>query len=161
MKGSKKKTSKQKRSKNNSKKCPPGEILREGYYRKGHPRKSYTKEDGTKVEGSFVSRTYVSSHCVKDIGEPGKTPKEKQVLPEPDEKKLSPFGYSITKTEETRQKALKKASKHYGNPLYILRHLNLIRNYQPEGSRADKIMSKDVKFMSKYYKKWKGKHNIE
>jgi hypothetical protein len=122
--------------------CPKGQILREGYY-----RKEYTKNG--KIPSSYVPPT-----CVPDKGKPGKTPLFKRVLPKPTKNVLGPFGYSIDKTIDTRHRALKRASDYY-NPLEILRHLNLVRNYQPKGSRAEKIMTKDVEFMSRYYDKWK------
>ncbi len=55
------------------KKCGPGEVRRKGY----------TIKKG-KAKG-----TYVEPGCVVDQGEPGKTPKSKQVLPEPTKGALS------------------------------------------------------------------------
>lgn len=148
----KKNTKKRSRS---IKKCPEGKIFVEGYTRKAHYRKSYTR-NGTKVENTYVDRTKVPGYCVKDRGEKGKTPESKKILPKPTKNVLGPFGYSINKTAEDRHKALKKASKYY-NTLEILRHLNLVRNYQPDDSRAHKIMSRDVNYMSKLYDKVKRK----
>jgi hypothetical protein len=149
---SSRKNTKRRPSRKMSRSCPKGQILREGYYRKAHSRKAYTKNGN--IPSSYVDKTYVPPTCVADIGKPGKTPQYKRVLPKPTKNVLGPFGYSIDKAIDTRHRALKRASKYY-NPLEILRHLNLIRNYQPKDSRAEKIMSKDVDFMSKYYEKWK------
>ena len=144
-----------KKSNKGNKKCPKGEIKKDSYVRKGYYRKPYTRSDGIRVKGSYISRTKVPSTCVPDKGKKGKTSKKDKVLPKPGKKlSLSRFGYSTDKSTKVRQEALTKASKHPKyNPLEVLRRLNLIRNYQSEEDNK-KIMSKDVEFMSKYYKKY-------
>ena len=137
-------------------KCPPGTILRKGYVKKAHTRKSY-KRGSKKIRGSYVNKSYVSSTCIKDVGKIGKTPKNERTLPEVGSKKLGPFGYSTKKSEQTRRKSLRDASKYYGT-LSVLRHLNLVRNYQSKGTKSHKIMTNDVEYMKKLYKKWKKKH---
>lgn len=145
-------------SRKSSKKCPPGQILRKGYSRKGHPRRS---SKGRK--GSFVSRSKVPASCVKDRGKPGKTRKQSRVLPKFSGKMhLSHFGYSTDKSASARQASLIAASKEF-QPLEVLRHLNLARNYQaddPQGRATAKIMADDVKFMSEYYQQWKHDHGV-
>lgn len=151
-KGSRK--SSRKGSRKGSKKCPPGKILRKSYTRKSHVRKSRGRGQ-SRVKGSHVKKTKVPATCVKDRGKPGKGPK---TLPKFSGKlKLTRYGYSTDKSASARHDALVKASKK-NNPLEVLRHLNLLRNYQaddPKGRKIAKIMGEDVKFMSKYYKNWK------
>lgn len=112
--------------------CPNGKIR----------RKSYTRSNGT----------YVPSTCVKDMGKPGRTPKRKRILPTPsDDIHLSDFGYSTKCKREQRRLSLLKASGEY-DTLAILRRLNLLRNYQ-SNDETKKIMSSDVEYMKKIYKK--------
>lgn len=125
--------------KRKSSKCPEGQM-----YKKSYTRKGYTKSDGKKVKSTKVKGT-----CIKDIGQQGKV----LLLPKVDpDYHLSDFGYSLKKSAPERQKALKKASVKKGS-LKILKRLNLIRNKTADyySSNKDKL-SKDVEFMSKYYK---------
>lgn len=141
-----------------TKKCKKGYILREGYVRKGHVRKGSTKG---KRKGSYVDKTKVPPSCVPDKGKKGKTKKKDKILPKLDEKvSLSAFGYSIHKSDASRQLALRKASDApKSNPLKVLRRLNLIRNYQAD-ENAKKIMSEDVEYMKEQYAKFKENHRM-
>ena len=116
--------------------CPKGKIERNGY----------TRKDGTRV----------SKTCVPDKGKPGKTPESEKVLPVPgDIISLSKYGYSTSKGEQTRHKALMDASRDFDN-LKILQRLNLLRNYQAD-SRAKGVMSDDVEYMKRNYAKSKSR----
>ena len=131
--------------------CKRGHIRRNGYWKKGYLRKAYTRKDKTKVKGAYVDRAWVPSTCIKDMGKPGKGPK---ILPPVGkELKLSRYGYSTKKTQMERRKSLVKASKS-NNPLKVLRHLNLIRNYQADKT-IKSTMAKDVTFLSGEYAKFK------
>lgn len=118
-----------------SPKCPKGMIRRKAYSRKS---------------SKSQKRVHVKSACVKDMGAVGKTPKAKRVLPAlGDEIHLSKYGYTTSENKEKRESSLKRASKKHGT-LPILRRLNLIRNYQAD-EKAKRVMSKDVKFMSRLH----------
>jgi uncharacterized protein with PIN domain len=62
---------------------------------------------------------------------------------------LRKYGYSTKLSHVERQKILKNAVKKEGE-LLILKHLNLIRNYQSTKLVKDK-MTRDVNFLSKLY----------
>ncbi len=118
-----------------SKKCSKGKIRRKGY----------TTKKGTRVK----------STCVPDKGKKGKS---KKVLPKPSGKlSLRKHGYSTKKKAKARRASLRKASRQKGeDELKVLRHLNLIRNYQ-SNEKTKKVMSSDVKWLSKQYKKSKSR----
>lgn len=128
------------------KSCGPGKIRRPSYR-----RSSYTRADGTKVPA-----TTVKSACAVHHGKyPGRTPKAARVLPKPSGKlELSKFGYATDRSDEDRHAALREAVKATGDSLEVLRHLNLLRNYQatPEPKA---IMAADVEYMSKLHAKTK------
>lgn len=128
--------------------CGPDTICRKGY-----TRKAYTRSDGTRVKA-----TYVPATCVADRGEPGKTKKSKKILPEIGDKvSLRKFGYSVHNSQSDRRDALDKAVKKFGS-LEVLRHLNLIRNYQANDAQGDRVaqkMGKDIEYLSKVHKKTK------
>ena len=133
------------KSRTGSKKCPKGKIMRKSYSRKSYRRKN----------GSRVSRARVSSSCVKDMGKKGKTPKSKRVLPKPKKGELRSYGYSTKKSAIARHRSLSRASTgSKDQKLKVIRHLNLIRNYQADPT-AKKKMSDDIKWLSKEYKKSK------
>lgn len=69
---------------------------------------------------------------------------------------LRDFGYSVHKSQGSRRRSLKKASKKHGS-LTVLRHINLIRNYtSKKRSKKNKaILTKDVDYMKKEYAKQK------
>ncbi|ANB50799.1 hypothetical protein [Powai lake megavirus] len=133
--------------------CGPGQLMRKGYYRKGYQRRDYTR-NGQYIPGSYVSSAYVPPRCVKDMGKPGRGEK---TLPIPGgDIHLTQYGYSVHKSDKERQKALRDASRDYGE-LAVLRRMNLIRNIQavPENKEA---MSRDVDYMSNLYAKFKKNH---
>lgn len=132
------------------KKCPKGKILRKGYYRKGYTRKSYDKGNGTHVSESDVEATYVPPTCIPDRGGPGKGPYTLPPIKE-EEVKLRKYGYSVHKSTDKRHKALDEASDET-DTLLVLRHLNLIRNYQAD-PYAKEIMNQDMEYMKKKYSK--------
>jgi len=84
--------------------------------------------------------------------------KKKSKLPNPslDKIHLSDFNYYLDYVDSTRQKALRKASKKHGT-LKILKRVNLIRNITKHKSKNKKILSKDVDYLKKRYKKEKKK----
>lgn len=120
--------------------CPSGYIRRNSY-----KRDSFTKKDGTVVRASLVK-----SSCVPDKGMPGKTPKNKKVLPKPTKGGLGKYGYHNIKSlsSSERRLALLKAVKHESYPV-IVRRLNLIRNYNKNNAPINKIMSSDIKWLQK------------
>jgi len=137
--------------------CPSGKIERAAYTRKGYSRKSYSKKS-RKVKSSYVSRAYVPKSCVpakgKAIRRGSKTPEREKVLPKiGKELHLRKYGYATNKTDNVRQAALRAASKD-NSELIVLKHLNLIRNYQADPD-AKRIMGKDIKYMSDLYAKSK------
>jgi len=133
--------------------CPSGKIERAAYTRKGYQRKSYSKNSGSKKR-SYISRAYVPKSCVpakgKAIRRGSKTPEREKVLPKiGKELHLRKYGYATNKSDAVRQAALRAASKD-NTELIVLRHLNLIRNYQAD-PEAKRIMGKDIKYMSAKY----------
>jgi hypothetical protein len=115
--------------------CPRGKIR----------RSSYKKKDGTSVK----------STCVPDKGKKGKTPERLKVLPKFSGKlHLSQYGYSTEKLARDRRSSLKRASKKEGD-LPVLRHLVLARNYSKSNKPVYQIMNKDIKYLSREYKKTK------
>jgi len=143
------------KSKTARSKCGPGKIKRSAYNRKAHERKSYSKTDRAgnviRIRSSYVSRAHVDPACVpakgKAILRGSKTPKAERILPKiGKEIDLHSFGYGTHVASKKRQSALEKASKKFGD-LKVLRHLNLIRNYQADPS-AKKVMSTDIVFLS-------------
>jgi hypothetical protein len=76
----------------------------------------------------------------------------KILLPKPSPNvHLSKSGYRLDKTELSRHKSLKKASKKQGT-LEVLKRLNLIRNLTKKDTLNKKKLSKDVDYMKKLYK---------
>jgi hypothetical protein len=127
--------------------CGPGKIRRSAYSRRSYTRKSRSRKGSVRVRASSVR-----SSCVPDVGQPGKTPKSQRVLPKvKGQHMLRQFGYSTANSSATRQKALRAAIRNYG-ALEVLRHLNLIRNYQPY-MNAKNAMSEDVAYLSRSYRR--------
>jgi len=142
------------KSKKSKKSCPKGQIMRRSYSKKGHFRRSYRRSDGVKVKPAYISSSKVERKCVKDVGQPGKTPLSRQVLPKPGkELSLRKYGYSTDRSDAYRRKSLRRASKDH-NELKVLKRLNLLRNYQAD-KHSKEVMSEDVKYMSRLYKKAK------
>lgn len=114
--------------------CPQGKIR----------RRAYTRKDGT----------YIKSTCVIDKGKPGKTPKNKRVLPKPTPGSLGKYGYHDVKhtPAEIRRKALTKAVKDAGYAT-IIRRVNLIANYSKTSDpQLYKRMRSDIAWMQKNLK---------
>jgi hypothetical protein len=131
--------------------CPVGKIRRTSYHRKGYERKPRKLSKNRMSKGAYVSRTFVPSTCVpakgKALSRGSKTPEREKVLPKiGKEIHLRKYGYSTDKSDNVRHAALRAAIKD-NNSLLILKHLNLIRNYQADPS-AKRIMNKDVKYLS-------------
>lgn len=133
-------------------KCKKGEILRKGYYRRGYERKKYIKEDGTVIPKTYVSGSYVEPVCIKDQGKPGHG---KKTLPKPNNGFLRKYGYSIHESPENRHKSLREASAAT-DIITVLKHLNLIRNYQYIIENKKKF-TQDVEYMKKLYANYKKK----
>lgn len=125
-------------------KCPANQILRTGYN-----RRKYTKADGT-----VVKKTRVESHCVKDMGKPGKGAK---ILPKPSGKlHLSKYGYTVHASKKNRRAALDSAAKYdKAGTLGTLRHLNLIANYHANDTNNREIMRSDVEYLKQKYRREK------
>jgi hypothetical protein len=133
--------------------CPKGEIMRNAYVRKAHSRKSYSR-GSKKIRGSYVKKTKVPRSCVSGRGKLRKSRPSERILP-PIGKEISlrHYGYHTHESAALRRKALNLASDEY-NPLAILRHLNLIRNYQLDKD-AKYVMSEDVNYMKRKYAAYK------
>lgn len=115
--------------------CPEGYIRRSGYYRNSH----------------------VKSTCIPDKGNPGKTPKSRQVLPAiKDPGLLRGYGYSTKDATIKRHTSLDKGVKDKGI-LYIQRHLILIKNYTPKTEDHYSTLRSDVEYLSKGKPKKKSK----
>ena len=80
--------------------------------------------------------------------------RSRKLLPKIKEKNmLRDQGYSTSKSDLSRHRALNRAGDIYGD-LTVLRHLNLARNYQHDKtSPSYKKMSRDMIYLSKNYKK--------
>lgn len=153
---SRKRSKSRSKSRKGSKGCPPGKIRRVSYKRKGHLRRAYSRKSGSRVKGSYVDPARVPSSCVPDKGKPGKGQK---TLPSINKVGvLRKHGYSVHGSQTSRHAAINKASKA-NNPLEIMRHLNLIRNYTAEADNK-KILAQDVKYASKLYQVYKKKHGM-
>ncbi len=80
------------------------------------------------------------------------TPKKEKVLPKIGKDiELGKFGYGVHKSELVRRKALRDASRKYGD-LPVLRHLVLINNYQAD-KVSKSIMKSDIEYLKLRYKK--------
>lgn len=110
-----------------TKKCPKGEILRDGY----------TTKKGTKVP----------STCVKDMGKPGKG---KKLFELKDAGMLGDFGYELKIAHEKRIIAIKKSIKKNGANA-VLKHLVAIRTLQKSNEKYFNKLDKDVKWIQKNY----------
>lgn len=131
--------------------CPRGTIRRKSFNKRAYSRKSYTRKSGSRVKAARVSRSHVASTCVPDKGARGKTPASRRVLPKIGrELSLRKYGYSTHKPASKRHESLKKASSRSGS-LKVLRHLNLLRNYQAD-DKAKNVLGKDVKYMSQLHR---------
>jgi hypothetical protein len=125
-----------------AKKCPPGQISRDGYTRKG-----YTRKDGTRVKP-----TKVPASCIPDRGEPGKG---KDIVPELREGKLGGPGY-LKKSAKARHAILNKCVKKYGyiSCLRSLQYLLVLGKNEWSKSQLDKVRA-DMKWLEKTHGKKK------
>jgi hypothetical protein len=88
-------------------------------------------------------------------GKSKKSKKSKKLLPKPDKNvHLSKYGYKTSKKASSRKSSLKRASSKIG-ALPVLKRLNLIRNITRPDLEVKNILSKDVEYMKKIYKKEK------
>ena len=91
--------------------CPPGFIM----------RRAYTTKAGVEV----------ARGCVPDVGEPGKTPARKRVLPKPEAGGLK--GWSAHASPASRRRAARAASKRDGCGT-ALKRLSLLANFTKKTS---------------------------
>lgn len=142
-----------------AKKCPKGQILREGY-----EREAYTKEDGT-----FVEATLVPPECIKNQGKPGKGPKLIQ-LSDVDHI-LSDHGYKDVKSmnekkrHEVLMKVIRAVTRDYGKRqamIYVIKALTARATLTKTGSpNSSKAFTEDHEWVSGLLKEWKEKHGDE
>jgi hypothetical protein len=130
--------------------CPEGEVKRKGY-----TRKSFTRRSGSRVRSSSVS-----SGCIKDRGYRSRLFQLKtgsMGIGKLRKGELREFGYSPDKSEESRHKSLRAASKKYSS-LTVLRKLNALAVYnkrtQPEHAA---VYKSDQQYISEMHKKEKSK----
>jgi len=109
-------------------KCPKGKIR----------RKAYVTKRGTKVK----------STCTVNKGLPGKTPKNRKVLPKLKKGELTEYGYHLKNSAEKREKSLRKAMKNEGN-LEVLRRVVVLRTYMKNEPAKFKKLNKDVEYIQK------------
>jgi len=123
-----------------AKKCPPGQISRDGYTRKG-----YTRKDGTRVKP-----TKVPASCITDRGEKGKG---KDIVPELREGKLGGPGY-LKKSAKERHKILNKCVKKYGyiSCLRSLQYLLVLGKNEWSKAQLNKVRA-DMKWIEKTHGK--------
>jgi len=127
------KEARKKFSKKASQKCPPGKVLREGFYRKSTHRRAYSRQSGARIEGSDVAGAWVPPTCVPSINRQKK--KRLFVL---ERNVLAKYGYHNVHTLTARQRhdALDKALRAGIEPLPLLRRVNALyvlnKNKDPE-----------------------------
>lgn len=115
------------------KECPPGTILREGFYRRPYHRRGYSRKNGTHINQANVHGAWVPPTCAPSINAPHKK-KRLFVL---ERGTLGAFGYDHVKDLTTKQRhhALDRAIKVI-NPLSLLRKVNALyvlnKNRNPE-----------------------------
>jgi len=110
----------------------------------------------------MVKSTKVSVACTVDRGKPGKTPPSKRILPKiKNSGMLRKFGYKVSGTATSRHAAIDQAIKKYGSVVYVLNHLNLIKNYTPKNESWYPILVKDVNYLKQAHKKAKKKKTIK
>lgn len=120
--------------------CPPGEIIRKGYY-----RHSFSKADGKRIRGRYIKET-----CVPNKGLPGKETEEAKVLPSLRKGQLTKYGYHIKEDSEKRFRALLKAMKEYGYA-GVIRHLVPLRTYQKANPEYYAIVDSDIKRLQQWH----------
>lgn len=115
-----------------SRECPPGMISRKAYIRK---YSTAVRKQGFTVRRRSTGRVYrvypkatgmyVESRCVKDLGLPGKGPREGKGVGPLRKGELKRYGYSFRRSEAQRHAALQEAIKHYG-ALGVYRKLDAV-----------------------------------
>lgn len=105
------------------KSCPPGKVLREGYYRQPTYRKAYKRSSGSEVEATEVRGAWVPPTCVPSINE-----QKKKRLFTLEKNVLHKYGYYDIKNLSSRERhrALNKALKDGFEPLPLLRRVNAL-----------------------------------
>jgi hypothetical protein len=143
--------------------APPGYIRRKSYIRKAYTKTSPSGKKN-RISATKVSASYVPAKG-KALIRGRKTPAKYKILPSPKGLlHLRAYGYGTHKPAKERRAALLKAMRENNDlstkggrssrELEVLRHLNLIRNFQAD-PKAKAIMAADVKFMSEVRKKKK------
>jgi hypothetical protein len=80
------------------------------------------------------------------MGAPGKTPKNKRVLPKLKKGELTEYGYHLKNSSEKRERSLRKAMKNEGD-LTVLRRVVVLRTYMKANPTYYKKLNKDVEFI--------------
>lgn len=115
------------------KKCPPGTVLREGFYRRPTHRRAFRRSSGTEVPGTEVSGAWVPPTCVPSINV-----QKKKRLFALERGVLGRYGYEDVKHLSTseRHDALDRALADGIEPLPLLRRVNALyvlnKNKDPE-----------------------------
>ncbi len=117
-------------------KCPKGKIYVRGYKTKGSRKRASHR---------------VKGHCVTDKGMPGKTPKEKKILPR---LRKGEFGtYSTKKAHPKRMAILKRLVSRLSYST-VLKRLVLLRTYTRRSDpKSAKKYSADIRALQKFHKK--------
>lgn len=115
-----------------SRECPPGMISRKAYTRK---YSTAVRKQGFTVRRRSTGKVYrvypkaagmyVESRCVKDLGLPGKGPREGKGIGRLRKGELKRYGYSFRRSEAQRHAALQEAVRHYG-ATGVYRKLNAV-----------------------------------
>lgn len=128
---------------------PERTIIRKGYTRKAYTRKAYTRSDGTKVKAAKVKSTRVPPAKIRDVGAPGKGPK---LIDMKDTRDLKRFGYTFSKSAESRRRAASKSVNKNGYA-WTIRRLNAVRNlsHRTNPLVAKKAVS-DMKYLKQKYR---------
>ena len=141
--------------------CSRGKIKRLSYNKRPYSRRSYRRYSRSgkrvSVKAARISRTHVRETCVPATGKARyrgrKTLSREKVLPRPSTLRLSlrKYGYKTSASAAVRQAALNRAVRSApGGDLEVLRHLNVIRNYEPY-TGPKKTMAEDIEYVSKMH----------
>jgi len=130
------------------------EVRRKGYTRKPYMRKSYMKDvkpgPGVKmrrIPATHVEKTKVSptTFKIKDIGAPGRG---RKIIPIK-KGKLTKYGYSTSKSDTVRHRALRKADRAYGSvALFRMLQAQVIMRKRTQ-PKARKIFEEDRDWVKK------------
>lgn len=125
-------------------------IHRRAYNRKGYIRHSYVKQNGTKVKSVRIHPVHVAAEWIK---KQGRTVGKYGEIPIKDDKKLKSVGYHLSKPQQERHNAIKKAMFVYGRN-WILHKINAIRNILPKTPKYSTYRRRaknDIEFIEVYY----------